>query len=275
LDHHKEKKLHELFSHPAIVTGLLPFLIALITAELFQRLRLSGLAIMAGFAATVYFAGGFGYDTLTPAHKIFWLGIAASVISIPLSLMTWAFWRPFLSMMSAGLAVWVSWHLLQKQSIADELIWSIGCAVYAGWLVFWFDGLRNKSIAAGNAGVALGIGTGMVAIFSASMQLGEFGLALGAASAAYLSIQVITNSRLPCGYSFTLPLSLVAGILAGTSFISSPQPWYTLPALALIPLAASIPVPERWSVWLQTLVLSLLTFTCAGVAVYLAWQRPF
>jgi hypothetical protein len=267
--------LHELLTHPAIIAGLLPFIVALITAELFQRLRLSGLALIAGLAATVYFTGDFGFEPLTATHKIFWLGIAASVISIPLSLLTWAFWRPILSLLAAGSAVWVTWHLLQKQSIANELLWGVGCAAYAGWLVFWFDGLQHKSVAAGNAGVALGIGTGMAALLSGSVQLGEFGLALGAASAAYLFIQFITNSRLSCGYSFTLPLSLVAGILACTSFISTQQPWYTLPALALIPLASSIPVPERWSVGLQTLVLSLLTFACAGVAVYLAWQHPF
>jgi hypothetical protein len=248
---------------------------ALIIAELFQRLRLSGLAIIGGLAVTVYLVADFNLEPLTATRKIIWLGIAASVIAIPLSLLTWSFWRPILSILAAICAVWVSWHILKKQSIADELLWSAGCAVYAGWLVFWFDGLQNKSVAAGNAGIALGIGTGMTALLSASVQLGELGLALGAASAAYLFIQAITNSRLSCGYSFTLPLSLVAGVVACYAFMSTRQPWYTLPALALIPLTASIPVPERWSVWMQTLLLSLLTFTCAGAAVYLAWQRPF
>ena len=267
--------MHELLSHPAIVAGLLPFIVALITTELFQRLRLSGLAVIAGLAATVYFIGDFGFDPFTVARKIIWLGIAASVIAIPLSLLAWSYWRPILAIMATGCAVWVTWNLLQKQSIADELLWGVGCAVYAGWQVFWFDRLQNKSVAAGNAGFALGIGTGMVALLSTSVQLGEFGLALGAASAAYLFIQAITNSRLSCGYSFTLPLSLVAGVVACYSFMSTRQPWYTLPVLALIPLAAKIPVSERWALWLQTLVLSLLTFTCAGAAVYLAWQRPF
>ena len=39
----QEKKLHELFIHPAIQAGLIPFITALITAELFQRIRLMAL----------------------------------------------------------------------------------------------------------------------------------------------------------------------------------------------------------------------------------------
>jgi len=273
--HYPEKNLHELFIHPAIQAGLMPFIVALIVAELFQRLRLSGLAIIAGFAVTVYFTADFGYEPLTATRKIIWLSIAASVFAIPLTLLTWAYWRPILSLFAAACAVWVNWNLLQKQNIAEALLWGSGCAVYVGWLVFWFDGLKSKPVAAGNAGLALGIGTGMVALLSASVLPEKFGLALGAASAAFLLIQAISNSRLACGYSFTLPLSLAAGLLACLAVMSTQQPWYTLPALGLIPLAAQIPVPERWSVWLQTLVLSIFTFACAGGAAYLAWQRPF
>jgi hypothetical protein len=271
----QEKKLHELLSHPAIQAGLLPFIVALVTAELFQRLRLSGLCIIAGFAATVYFASDFGFEPLTPTHKIIWLAIATSAIAIPLTLLTWEYWRPILSIIAAGTSAWVSWHSFQQQSIVEELILGAGCAIYTGWLVYWFDGLQHKSVAAGNAGLALGVGTGMAALLSASALFGKFGLALGAASAAYLLIQGITNSRLTCGYSFTLPLSLIAGLVASISVISAHQPWYTLPALALIPLAANIPVPERWNVWLQTLALTSITFACAGGAIYLAWQKPF
>jgi hypothetical protein len=238
-------------------------------------MRLSGLAILAGFAATVYFAADFGFEPLTSTRKIVWLGIAASAISIPLMLLTWSYWRPLLAIAASISALWTCMHILQHQAIPDELLWGAGCAFYLGWLVFWCDGLRNNSVAAGNAGLALGLGTGMAALLSASALLGKFGLALGAASAAYLLIQTISNNRLSCGYCFTLPLSLVAGLIACVAVISTHQPWYTLPALGLIPLAALIPISEKWAIWLQTLVLSLLTFACAGGAVYLAWQHPF
>jgi hypothetical protein len=265
--------LHALLNHPALQAGLIPFVVALASAELFQRLRLSGLAIIAGFAATVYFASDFAIEPLTGMHKIIWLGIAASALALPLTLLTWSHWRPILTALAAGSALWVLWDMLQQQALADALLWGAGCALYAGWLVFWFDGLRNKSVAAGNAGLALGLGTGMAAMLGASALLGQLSLALGAASAAYLLIQLITDSRLPCGRSFTLPLSLIAGSVASLAVLSSQQPWYTLPVLALIPLAAHIPIPEKWTVRLQSLALSLLTLACAAGAIYLAWQK--
>ena len=162
--------------------------------------------------------------------------------------------------------------MLQQQALADALQWGAGCALYVGWLVFWFDGLRDKSVAAGNAGLALGLGTGMAAMLGASALLGQFSLALGAASAAYLLIQLITNSRLPCGRSFTLPLSLIAGLVACLVVLAGQQSWYTLPVLGLIPLAARIPIPEKWTVRLQSSALSLLTLACAAGAIYLAWK---
>jgi hypothetical protein len=267
--------LHALLSHTAIQAGILPFIVALITAELFQRLRLSGLAIIAGFAMTVYLTSDFNLDPLTANRKIIWLGISASAIAIPLTLLTWSYWRPILAILAAVATVWVTWHVLQIQSTTDELLWGAGCAVYVGWLVFWFDSLQNKPVAAGSAGLALGIATGMAALLTGSVLPGKFGLALGSAAAAFLLIQAVSNSRLSCGYSFTLPLSLIAGLVGCLAFVSTHQPWYTLLALGLIPLAANIPIPEKWAVWLQTLVLSIFTFACAGSAVYLAWQHPF
>ena len=267
--------MHALFNHPAIQAGLIPFIVALASAEVFLRLRLSGLAIIAGFAATVYFASDFTLEPHTGTHKIIWLGIAASALAIPLTLLTWAHWRPVLAALGAVSAVWAAWGALQQYALAEGLLWGAACALYVGWQVFWFDGLRDKSVAAGNAGLALGIGTGIAALLSASELLGKFGLAVGAAAAAYLLIQIITNNRLPCGRSFTLPLALIASLVGCFAALNSHQPWYTLPVLGLIPLAALIPVPEKWAVWLQSLTLSLLTVACAAGAVYMTWHPPF
>ena len=45
--------MQALLNHPAVQAGLAPFVVALIVAELLLRMRLSGLAIIAGFAVTV------------------------------------------------------------------------------------------------------------------------------------------------------------------------------------------------------------------------------
>jgi hypothetical protein len=66
-DNQMEVKLQELLNHPAVQAGLAPFLVALITAELFQRMKLSGLAIIAGFAITVYLASNFTLEPAAPS----------------------------------------------------------------------------------------------------------------------------------------------------------------------------------------------------------------
>jgi len=85
-------------------------------------------------------------------------------------------------------------------------------------------------------------------------------------------IQMISNSRLPCGRSYTLPLSLITGLIAGLAVLTTRLPWYALVPLAAIPLAAKIPVSEKQALWVQSLLLSVATLACAAGAVYLTWR---
>jgi hypothetical protein len=120
--------------------------------------------------------------------------------------------------------------------------------------------------------VGLGFGSGGAALFGGSALLGLFGMALGAAAGAYLLIQMITNARLHCGRSFTLPLSLIAALSSGFAVLSSELPWYALLVLAVIPLLAKMPLPEKQPLWMQAILLSLVTLLCAAGAIYLTWR---
>ncbi len=264
--------MHALLTHPAFQAGIAPFLVALLTAELLQRLRLSGLAIVAGFAITVYLVSGFGYEPLTSTRKIIWLGIASGAIAIPLMLLNSSLWRPVLSTLAAAAAVCVCVRVLQQQPLGTALEWGTACALYVGWLVFWMDTLHESPVRAASAGMALGLGTGLTVLVGASALLGQFGLALGAASMAYLLIMFISNSLLPCGRTFTLPLALISGLLACLAVLTARLPWYALPALAAIPLAAKIPVSEKLGVWVQSMLLSAAALVFAAGAVYLSWR---
>ncbi|TAJ78729.1 MAG: hypothetical protein EPO42_07595 [Gallionellaceae bacterium] len=267
--------MQDLLHHPAVQAGLIPFLVALVTAELFLRLRLSGLAVIAGFAATVYLASDFGFEPLTQAHKIVWLGIAAAALAIPLTLLTWAHWRMLLTALTSSATLWVMWDGLQQHTPADAMLQGAGGALYVGWLVFWFDGLRDKPVAAGSAGIALGLGAGITTLLITASLLAQFSLAVGAASAAYLALQIVSNGSLPCGRSFTLPLSVIAGLASCIAIFDAHQPWYILPVLGLIPIAALIPAPEKWGVRLRSLTLSSATLSCAAGAAYLTWHPLF
>jgi len=264
--------LQELLNHPAVQAGLAPFIAALIVAELFQRMRLSGLAIIAGFAATVYLASDFSLEPLTAARKIVLLGLLSALLTLPLLLLNPRWLRPFLALAGGVAAVWVVLRILQQQEMLHMLLWGTGCAFFVGWLVFWMDGLNDTSVRAGSAGMALGFGSGGAALFGASALLGQFGLALGAAAGAYMLIQMLTNSPLPCGRSFTLPLSLIAGLTGCLAVLTAQLPWYVLPVLAVIPLAAKIPVPKKKALWLQAVLLSAVTLVFTAGAVYLTWR---
>ncbi len=264
--------MHALLNHPAVQAGLAPFLVALLTAELLQRLRLSGLAILAGFAITVYLVSGFAYEPLTSTRKIIWLGLASGALAIPLMLLNSTLWRPVLAVLGGVAAVWVCLRVLQQHEIGTAMQWGIGCALYAGWLVFWMDTLHESPVRAASAGMGLALGSGAAVLVGASALLGQLGLALGAAAMAYLLIMMISNNYLPCGRTFILPLALISGLLGCLAVLTARLPWYSLTVLAAIPLVARLPLSEKLGVWVQATLLSAATLLLAAGAVYLSWR---
>lgn len=264
--------MHALLNHTAVQAILVPFLLALLTAELLQRMRLSGLAIIAGFAVTVYLVSGFGIAPLNSTRKIIWLVLASGLVGISLNLLNWSLWRPIITLLAASAAVWVVNNVLQQHATATALQWGAGCALYAGWLAFWMDDLQDYPVRAASAGMALGLGTGIAIMMAGATLFGKFDLAVGAAAAAFLFIMFVSNSHLSCGRSFTLPLSLLAGMTGSLVVLTGKLPWYTLAVLALIPLAAKLPASDKSPVWIQATLLSAATLACALGAVYLSWR---
>lgn len=264
--------MQELLNQPAVQGGAAPFVTALIVAMLLRRPRLSGLAAIAGFAVSVYLVSGFAFSPLTTSRKIVLLGLCSAPLAIALDYFQARWLRPLLAAAAALAALWMSSHILRHQELALMLEWGAGCALYAGWLVFWFDGLRHEPLRAGSAGLALGLGSGLAALFGASALLGLYGISLGAAAGAGLLIQMLSNRQLPCGRSFTLPLSLIAALTGCLAVLSADLPWYALTALAAIPLATKIPVPAKPGLWLQAMLLSAAGLAFAAIAVYLTWR---
>lgn len=268
-----EVKLQELLNHPAVQAGLTPFLVALITVELFQRIKLSGLAIIAGFAVTVYLASDFTIEPLTSARKIVLLGLLSALLAVLLTLLQARWFGWLLPVLGGAAAIWTVQRILQQQAPQVVLLWGAGCAAYVAILVWSMDMLSDRDpLRAASAATALGIGTGGAALVGASALLGQFGLALGSAAAAHLLIQMISNKPAPAGRIFTLPLAVIAGLTGCVAVLSARLPWYALPILAAVPLAAwLVPLPGR-SVRIQGVLLSILTFALAGVAIFVAWR---
>jgi len=265
--------LQELLNHPAAQAGLVPFLAGLAAAELFQRARLSGLAIIAGFAATVYLASDFDFYPLNASRKIILSGLACAALALIIDLLRLRWVGPLLLLLGGATAIWTALRILQQQEPQLMLQWGAACAAYVAILIWGMDKLLDQEpVRAASAGTALGIGTGGAALVGASGLLGQFGLALGSAAAAHLLIQLYTNQTLHTGRVFTLPLALIAGLTGCIAVLGAKLPWYALIVLAGIPLVARLaPIPGD-SVRIQSLLLIPLTFVFAIAAIYLTWR---
>ena len=265
--------MQDLLNHPAMQGGIAPFFTALLAAALLRRWNLSGLALIAGFLVTAFMIGVLGIEPLTATRKTILLGVFAALLGIFLSKSSWRFMRSTLALAGGLTSIWVIWRILvQHNEFLTALPWAIGCASYAGWLIFWSDKLHNQPVRAGSAGLALGLGTGVAALFGSSVTLGMLGMSLGAASGAFLLLQLLGMRPLACGRSFTLSLSLLAALVGCLGTLTANLPWYALMILAAIPSAAQIPVPQKSSIWLQSLQLSAAALLCAAGAVYLTWR---
>jgi hypothetical protein len=267
-----EVKLQDLLNNPAVQAGFAPFLVALITAGMLQRVRLSGLAIIAGFAVTVYLASDFSLEPLTASRKIILLGLISAALGLLLGLIQLRWLTSLLPLLGGAAAIWTAQRILQQQPTQVALLWGAGCAAYVVILVWGMDQLESDSLRAASAATALGMGTGGAALVGASGLLGQFGLALGSAAAAFLLIHMFSNRLLPTGRLFTLPLALIAGLTGCLGVLSAKLPWYALPILAAIPLAAWLMPLPKLSSRMQSVLLTLLSFTFAALAIYLTWR---
>jgi hypothetical protein len=238
---------------------IVPFIAALIASKLLNRLRLSGLAVISGFCAVVYLAADFNFEPLSAIKKIVLSGLIAAVIGLLLA--------------CSNVALWMLWPVLQQKEIQEATIYSIGIVAYVTWVTILMDRLATKPARAGSAGMGLGIGIGISASLSASALLGQLGLAIGMACSAYLLAQLTSGKPFSCGRTFTLPLSLLCGLISPATMMLAQMPWYCLPVLAAIPFVAHVPLPRNWSIREQIVMLSILTLIIGAVSILLAWNK--
>jgi len=267
--------MNDFLNHPAVQGGAAPFVVALIVALALGRVRLGGLAVIAAFCTAVYLISGFDFTPLTATRKIVLLALAAPVIGI---LVDFAFKPTRLGTatlaLAAGLAtLWVFWPVLQQKDPKMALLMGGGAVVCIAWLVgFSLAALSAHPVRAGAACLGLGIGVGVSAVLSASALYGQYGISLGAAGGAFLLPQMLSGKKYEAGATFMLPLALTAGLLAAATLILAQLPWYSLLALAFIPLAAGLPAPEKSPLWIQAVAVSACTLAVAAAAIGLAWQ---
>lgn len=267
--------MNDLFANPAVQGGVAPFVAGLIAVVLLGRFRLGGLAVVAAFATAVYFIAGFGLTPLTATRKIIVLGLAAPIVGI---VVDFAF-RPtrlgsiLLAIAGAAAAAWVFWPILAQKEAARALLPGATALLATAWVVGYSEErLAGDSVRTAASGLAMGLGTGVAAIFGAALTYGLIGVAVAAGSGAFLLVQMITGKRGYAGATFTLSVSVVSILIAAAAMILAQLPWYSVVVLALVPVAVNLRVPAGAALWLQAVLSSLYGFAVAAIACALAWH---
>lgn len=264
--------LKPLLGNPIVQVSALPLVVGLLAAAVLYFLRLEGLAAAAGFFAAVAAIGGFALEPLTLPRKIVVLGSAAALVG---ALSDFAFKPtrlsgPVLGAIFGGAALWVFAAALGQRDPLDTAVLGAAAVALTVWLVSATVALHYDAARAGAAGLALGLGAGFVASLGAPAPLGQYGMALGAACGGFLLVQMFLGPRMQAGTAFTLPVAVLASLLATGAFLLGRLHWSSLVALALVPLFVRLPLP-RSPLWTQALVASVYAAVAAGGAYVLAW----
>ena len=257
--------------HPIIQSIIVPFVAAWITTKSLNHLRLSGLAVIAGFCSTVYLIADFNFESLSTIRKIILSGLIAAIIGLllDLTLSNRKYVRYLLAIACIIVVLWISWPVLQQKEILEATVYGTSIVIYMIWVIILVDRLTNKPARAGSAGMSLGIGIGVSASLSSSAILGQLGLSIGMACGAYLLAQLISGKTYSCGRIFTLPLSVLCGLIMPATIMLAQAPWYCLPVIAAVPLVAHVPLPSNWSLRKHIIVLSMLTLIIATSTIFI------
>ncbi len=265
--------MDELLQNPLFQSVILPFMVALIAAELFQRLKLSGLAVIAAFCATLFFTNDSVFWPLTAIRKLVVVALVSGVLAFVFDMFLKKNRFTFLlaPVLAALAALWVLSSSFSQ--VEPQHKWQIigGIVLFVTWIAAACDGLCEDSVQAGAAGWGLGLGAGLSAWLVSSSLPGMFASSVGCASAAYLFIQIFSDQRLPTGRIYVFPASLITGLAAAAAVMLGKLPWVVLPALAVIPLLARISFSKKNSVRQQALIAWTLASIPAAVAVFAAW----
>jgi hypothetical protein len=249
-------------NQPILQATLAPFAAGFLVALVLFKLRLGGLAATAGFCATAWLIG-----ELRLSSKLMQVALAAPAVGLLADLAL----RPgraaayVFGLLAAIAAVWVFPSAVLQKAPVQAFIVGGGIALFVAWTVAFSASLHANSVRAGAAGLGLGLGAGCAALASGAASFGYLGLALGAASGAFLFVQMMVG-RIEAGLVFCLAAGVQATLVAAAARIHGTLGWTALAILAAVPLAARLPLPMRWPVWGQVILASIYTVACGGAA---------
>lgn len=258
----------------AVQGGVAPLVVALILAAALVRARLSGLAVVGGFLTAAYLTGSLGIWPLTAVRKALLLGLLAPAAGVFLDFAMQP--RRFAGLSLGGLfalaSVWVFWSVLAQRPTAEAIALGGGTVAFVLWTVATTLPLQGEPLRIGAIGLALGLGTGIGAILGASAALGLLGISLAAGAGGFLLVAVIRGNRVAGGATLALSVSVIPALVGAAALLLAKLPWWSLAVLAVVPLAARLPVPDRAPAWTLGMMTSVYTLAVAAAGSFLAWK---
>ena len=250
----------ELLQYPEVQSGVVPFFVSIIVAFVFrsQKPAWACAGVVLAFISTALLLNGFTFLPLSGTRKIILVGMLVLIMAgfFEAYLANWRYRLVVLVVISGLLFLWIVWPVLLRMEGSVKWLIAAGGVSYVIWHTVWLDSIRKNAMQSTASVLALGLGTGGVAIFGASALYGQLSISIGAAAGALLFF--VAFSELKTNTLLTYPAGLLTSLLGMATLVFADLPWYALVLLAPIPLIARIPVPARYPVWIRTGILVLI-----------------
>jgi hypothetical protein len=248
--------------------GLAPFLAGFVVALVFFKLRLGGLAVVAGFCTAAWLMGVLEPGTGTARERFVLLALIAPALGLvaDFAFNAGRMTAYVLGAAFGGAALWTFSAAIMQKPPVPAFILGGGIVLFVAWTVAFTASLHANSVRGGAAALTLGLGAGFAALLSGG-PFGYLGIACGAAAGGFLLLQTLLGQRIDAGLVFCLAAGVQGALVAAAALTLGRLGWLALAILAVVPLAARIPLPARWPVWGQTMLASLYTGACGGAAV--------
>lgn len=266
--------MHDLLLNPAIQSGILPALAALLVLALVRQTSALVLVPMAGFLTVVMLAVGFSLEPMTARSKVVACVLAAGALALAIDLLRpreVLLVRAAVAALTAAAAVWVAFRVLQQKEGSALFAQGAGVVLFALVMVESSRAVAGDSLRGLVVGTLLGFTSGALGLLGASSSAAFMGIALGASYGAALLVQMWRGRSSATLDQLVLPaavFSVLGGLMA---CLTGELPWYALLPLPLIPWVARTMSRPTAPAWRDALVTGFSALVPAIVAVGLAY----
>lgn len=289
--------MESLLQEPAVQAGVAPLLVALLVGALAAAMTatlgarrtagtndsaggfaglatgVAGCAVAAALLTTLGLTTGVSFTPLSASRKLLLLVLAAPLLGLALDLTGWRHrvLAPALAVLLGASTAWVFQSVWAQAEALPPMAW--GVAAFVAVLAALVLRLRDDAVASAATTLGLGLAVAVSAVLAASIGTLMNGMAVATAGGALLLLQLLLARTVPSGWTAALTTAAAAPLMAAATLVLADLRWPVLPALAVVPLVAGLPLLPRRSLRLRVRVLARggLTVAAALLPIALAW----